>query len=148
MKDLKQKGFSAINNFNLSTTGDIEKVVSKFNIENPQELQYLMFFYIQLYFCRRGCENLDTFTNQTFTIVSDENGSESVVQNIDELTKNHRQNDDQYTINDIMHEHCILGRKFPVAIYKLYVLQLNPNSNYFWQYPKLKKLLTDNTFSA
>ena len=85
MKDWKQKDFAAINHFNLLTTEDIKKVVSKLNIENPQELQYLMFFYIQLYFCHKGCENLDTFTNKMLTIVSDENGSKSAVQNIDEL---------------------------------------------------------------
>ena len=134
-KQLKAEGLATTSYFEPLSNEDVKKVVSSLDINNPQEQQWLIFFYLQIFFCRRGQENLQNFTKDTFAVMVDENSEEYVAQRVDELTKNHREKDHENTFNGTMHKYSNLGEKCPVAIFKLYLSKLNPKCNRFWQHP-------------
>ena len=62
---------------------------------NPLALQRKVFFEIMLFFCRRGRENLRRLTKKCFVVKKDGNGDEYIEKVMDEMTKNHRENDEQ-----------------------------------------------------
>lgn len=133
--DLKKDGLGNIEHFNKISDDDLKLIFDKLNLEIPQQLQWIMFFIIQYYFCRRGQENIEKFTKLTFKIETDQFGNEYICQNIDELTKNHRQNDTSNTFKAKAYA-IPEYEKCPVKIFKLYISKLNPNCDRFWQYIK------------
>ena len=77
---------------------DLERIAEYFtydhmNSPDPRRLQQNIIFYIIYYFCRRGRENLYAMTKDTFQVVCEPNGTEYVIQMIDELDKNHGPDD-------------------------------------------------------
>lgn len=61
---------------------------------NPALLQELCLFYVVLYMCRRGRENLRNMKKNTFALATDpEDHREYIFQQIDEADKNHSHND-------------------------------------------------------
>ena len=76
------------------TAIDLERIHEYFNHDHvtfpdPKRLQQTIIFYIIYFFCCRRRENLHAMTKDTFTIIVQPDGSEYVVQNIDEMDKNH-----------------------------------------------------------
>ena len=77
---------------------DLERIAEYFNYDHisnpdPRRLQQTMIFYIIYFFCRRGRENLYEITKQTFKLVVDPDGTEYLVQDQDEMDKNHGPDD-------------------------------------------------------
>ena len=73
---------------------------NKDHMQNPDQrvLQKQIIFYIIYFFCRRGRENLNEMTRDTFKIDVDvSDGLEYVVQSIDEVDKNHGPDDNTPT---------------------------------------------------
>ena len=73
---------------------DLERIQEYFsydhmNLPDPRRLQQAVIFYIIYYFCRRGRENLYCMTQDTFKVHVNPDGSEYIIQNLDEMDKNH-----------------------------------------------------------
>jgi hypothetical protein len=64
--------------------------------DTPQGLQQKVFFDVMLYLCRRGRENLTELKKTDFSVMKDPSGAKYVTQTRDELTKNHRDDDDAF----------------------------------------------------
>jgi hypothetical protein len=67
---------------------------------------------IRLYFCRRANENMYSMTKDTFKIKTYPNGKKYICKRLDELTKNHR--DDNELISGHMPEDTDCGDLCPV----------------------------------
>ena len=67
------------------------------NSPNPKKLQQQMIFYIIYFFCRRGRENLYDMMQTTYKLVTQPHGLQYVIQEIDEIDKNHGPDDPQRT---------------------------------------------------
>ena len=92
--DAKKQGRGVKKSIPSITPIDLERIAEYFahdHITNPdpRRLQQNIIFYIIYYFCRRGRENLYSMTKETFKIVVEPDGTEYIMQNIDELDKNH-----------------------------------------------------------
>lgn len=92
MKLLKAAGKGFVEHHADIGDNDLKKVVSELSPDDPDQLQLLVWFYLQLYFCRRGIEN-QTQLKKDHYIVREINGQKCIVQKTDELTKNHREQD-------------------------------------------------------
>ena len=95
------------------------------------ELQCKVQFDIRLYFCRRGAENMEKMLKSDFKIRHNPKNNEDYVIKIrDELTKNHRENEN--IVSGIMPENkddplC------PVKSFRKYLSHLHPDNKYMWQ---------------
>ncbi len=58
---------------------------------SPKKLQQAVMFSLMYFTCRRGRENLHEMTPQTYKLFQDGDGLEYIMQDIDELDKNHQQ---------------------------------------------------------
>ena len=73
---------------------DLQRIAAYFSVDHtslpkPKVLQDCVLFYIMFFFCRRGQENLQTMTKDTFKVVVENDGSRYIIQAIDEKDKNH-----------------------------------------------------------
>ena len=77
---------------------DLAKIFSSYDQSspNPKSLQHFVWFNIMYQLIRRGRENLRLHTKQSFAVRVDATGRKYVYQELDELDKNHRQNDDPF----------------------------------------------------
>ena len=93
---LKKEGKGKTKNKPSICRDDIEKMYQSrvCSDDNPVALQYKVFFELCLFFCRRGLENLQDLTKDSFEIKKSSDGIEYLVQVADELTKNHGPSDD------------------------------------------------------
>ena len=76
------------------TKEDLKLIGNYFNINHmtgpqPKVLQHTVQFFIMYFFCRRGIENLYEMTKDHFKLVTEYDGTQYVMQNIDEKDKNH-----------------------------------------------------------
>ena len=86
-----------------------------------------------LYLCRRGQENLRELTKTSFAIKIGANGCKYIEKDIDELTKNHRENDEIEDAGIIAAKNDELC---PVKSYEKYISKLNPKVEFLFQRPK------------
>ena len=113
------------------TKEDLEKLYSSFNLSTPKGLQQKCFFDIMFHLVRRGRENLRQQTKSTFAFATDSQQRKYVYQAVDELDKNHRENDDprDSTTDGRMYER--LGPLCPVKSLKSTFPNYTHNSNPF-----------------
>ena len=81
---------------------DLERIAEYFCYDHmskpdPRRLQQNLIFYIIYFFCQRGRENLYDMKRNTFKLVVEPDGLESVVQDQDEIDKNHNFEDSTKT---------------------------------------------------
>ena len=98
----KKKGKGVRKPYPTVTPIDMERIIEYFNYDHvgkpdPRRLQRHLLFYNIYYFCRRGCENLYTMTKDTFKTVVEHDGTEFLIQAVDELDKNHGPDDPNAT---------------------------------------------------
>lgn len=144
--DLKKTGNGYTNHYDRIDDADIKKIFRTLDHNIPTQLQWLTFFIIQLYFCRRGRENLEKFTKQTFKISKSLSGRRFLSLAEDELIKNRRENDSEgnneggriYENLDI--EIC------PLRIVEMYISKLCVQCDRFWQYSKNSFLNNDKVW--
>ena len=91
---------------------------------------------IMFHLVRRGRENLREQTKDTFAIAVDSQNRIYVYQAVDELDKDHRENDDPQnsTTDGRMYEQP--GPLCPVKTFELYLSKLHPELKFLWQRPK------------
>ena len=100
----------------------------------PAALQRKVQFDICFYFARRGAENMDKMTKNTFKLEYNMQAeSWYVIKDQDELTKNHQNIDEK--VSGFMPENkddplC------PVKSFRKYLEHLNPENNALWQKAK------------
>jgi hypothetical protein len=132
LKHLKEQGKGCVDHRADINEDDMNKITSTLSPNNPTELQLLVWFYFQLYFCRRGVENQAKMTKDHY-IIKTINGKRCIVKNKDELTKNHRGNDltrvDGAIITEQAHSKC------PVKLFENYLAKLCPKNDFLWQLP-------------
>ena len=105
----------------------------------PAQLQKKVMFDIRYYFCRRGNENVEFMTKDMFKLRFDmETKISYVMKIVDELTKNHKENDDELitgfmpsikNCDGSIHPLC------PVRSFENYFTHLNLQTNWLWQKP-------------
>ena len=98
------------------------------------------FFYIQLYFCRRGKENVERMHKATFRIGTDDEGS-FLYQYEDEFNKNHQENDTEASIGGRIY--ATGEQDCSVSLFTKYVNKLSPTCERLWQYAKVDYLESD-----
>ncbi len=75
------------------------------NNPSPKKLQQAVIFFIVFYFCRRGRENLYGMKKNMFTVAFDQEQQLLYVeQNVDEMDKNHSENDPNIANEGRMYE--------------------------------------------
>ena len=104
-----------------------------FDINNPVGLQRKVFFELLLYFCRRGGENLRQLLVTDFAIYKPPDGEEYVEKITDEMSKNHRETDNNHAGSIMMSTNT---ETCPVKSFKKYIANLNPKLNVFFQRPR------------
>ena len=99
-------------------------------------------FDIRYYFCRRGCENIHDMTIGTFELQYDTNtGITYVKKIIDEMTKNHRERDNEIITGfmpQMRNEDGSVSKMCPVRSFENYMNALDKRVNFLWQRPKFK----------
>ena len=112
------------------------------------ELQNKVQFDIRFYMMRRGSENIDKMTKNTFKLEYDTEIGMAYVRKVqDEVTKNHQETDSEIitgfmpqildATTGVPHKLC------PVRSFENYLCHLNPEQISLWQVP-LKKVDTNN----
>ena len=93
---------------------DLERIAEYFAHDHVTTLQQNMIFDIIYYFCSRGRENLYTMKRITsFKLITKTDGSQYVVQHIDELDKNHGPGDSTKTNEGRMY--ATGGKKYLIS---------------------------------
>lgn len=90
--DTKKMGFATVEHHPDISAIDCQAIVRELSDNDPIQLQLLVFFYIMIYFCRRGLENLCEMTKDHFAVKTI-NNIKCIVSNKTELSKNHRENE-------------------------------------------------------
>ena len=115
---------------------DLEKLYSSFDLSTQKGLQQKFLFDIMFHLVRRGRENLRQQTKSTFAFATDSQQRKYVYQAVDELDKNHRENDDprDSATDGRMHERP--GPLCPVKSFENYLSKLHPQQQSLWRRPK------------
>lgn len=134
LSELKREGKAKTEHKPAITKADITKLYESglFNINHPETLQNKVFFEVMLFFCRRGRQNLRQLQKDDFHIGTDTAGVKYVYKAKDELTKNHRENDEAQETQAMF---AIGGPFCPVLAFEKYVSHLNPKNEYLFQRP-------------
>ena len=134
---LKKDGLAKVQHKPPIDDADLKKLYESgvFNTDNPKTLLNKVFFEIMLNFCRRGRQNLRQLKKSHFAVLVDASGKKFVSKVVDELTKNHRENDEEEE-GGMMYE--TEGPFCPVASFEKYLKHLNPQNEFLFQRPKKK----------
>lgn len=133
LKNLKTIGKGVIDHHKDISQSDLQLVIQNLSPENAKELQLLVWFYIQLHFCKRGIENADKVKKNHYAVKTIDD-KKCIVQVVDELTKNHRHNDTTRTNGGLIAEHGQF--KCPVRLFEKYLSKLSPSCDFLWQLPR------------
>ena len=133
---LKKCGFAKIDSHPHISEEDMKRLYSSnvFSLDTLIGLQRKVLFELMLHLCRRGLENQRELTVNDF-VVQRKNGVECVLKTNDEMTKNHREGQENQEEGLMIATGTAL---WPVAVFKLYIQKLNPKCKVFFQRPKAK----------
>jgi hypothetical protein len=106
---LKKEGLAKVQHKLPIANADLKKLYKSavFNVDSPKTLLNKVFFEIMLCFCRRGRQNLRQLKKSHFAVMVDASGKKFVTKVVDELIKNHRENDEaeqggmMYAVNSL-----------------------------------------------
>ena len=132
---LKKRGLGKVDHKDPISPADMKALYQSqvFDCKSPRSLQRKVFFDIMFFLCRRGQENLRELKISDFAVGRTEDGRECVQKVSDELTKNHRED------NEAQDGGIIITTDFtdcPVKSFKKYVAVLNPKLDDFFQRPR------------
>ena len=129
---LKKEGLAKVQHKPPIANADLKKLYES-AVLNPKTLLNKVFFEIMLCFCRRGRQNLCQLKKSHFAVMVDASGKKFVTKVVDELTKNHRENDEAEQ-GGMMY--ATEGPFCPVASFEKYLQHLNPQNEFLFQRPK------------
>ena len=98
-----------------------------FSADNPKTLLNKVFFEIMLCFYRRGRQNLRQLKKSHFKVFKDALRKKFVAKVVDELTKNHRENNEE---EEGRMMYATEGPFCPVASFEKYLQHLNPANEF------------------
>ncbi|CAC5399007.1 unnamed protein product [Mytilus coruscus] len=134
--ELKANGKGATQHFPIISEIDRAKLYSSAFMQpiSPTGLLNKVKFDIRMYFFRRGAENMDKMTKDTFIVKTDpKTKTKYETKKIDELTKNHRFNDKK-NVTALIPEQPE-SPSYPVVAFQKYISKLHPPCNRLWQRP-------------
>jgi hypothetical protein len=134
MKDLKVDGLGNTTHYEMIIASDLELIWTVLDTNVPTQLQWLAFLIIQLYFCKRGRENIELMTKKYLVVRFDDKGKRFFGQSNDELTKNHREHDVEMASNGRLYEDITINGISPFNVVEKYLSKLNTKSERLWQY--------------
>ena len=134
LKKLKIDGFGDTMHYKEIPSEDLKKVTEILDCCVPQQLQWLVFFFIGIFFARRGCENFDIMQKTNIVIQKDQSGKRYISLKKDELTKCRRENNTERGSNGRIYETG--SPKCPVKVIEIYLSKLNEKNIFLWQRPK------------
>ncbi len=136
LKVLKNKGKGTVKHFAEIPEDDMKKVVSSLDITNPTQLQHLAWWYLQLFFCRRGRENTHDMLKSDLVFEAIE-GKMTIRLGRIVGTKNHKEISEDANSGGTICE--IKGNpKCPVSVLQLYLSKLHPDIEWLWQRPSTR----------
>lgn len=140
-REIKATGRAEIKHHPHMVDLDREKLYrsSYLSTDTPYGLYNKVQYDVRYFFCRRGCENMEKMTKSSFSVQTDESSGRKYVTMRDELTKNHR--DDQEAFGGFMPE--TRTPDCPVASFEKYRERLHPDQERFWCYPRDSFLESD-----
>lgn len=134
LKRLKSEGFGNTEHYKEIPSEDLKKVTHLLSYDVPQQLQWLVFIFIGIFFARRGSENFENMKKENIVIETDKSGKRYIFLKNDELTKCRRENNTERGSNGRMYETG--GAKCPVKIIETYLSKLYASNIFLWQRPK------------
>ncbi|KAK2557443.1 hypothetical protein P5673_020169 [Acropora cervicornis] len=133
----RHRGFAKVEHHEPILTEELAKIYSSYDPSSPdpKSLQFFVWFSIMFHLIRRGRENLRLHKRQSFSVSVDRAGRKYVYQHLNELDKNHRQNDDPFDSSGDgrMYENTENPASCPVKAFELYLSKLNPSLDSLWQ---------------
>ena len=136
--ELKKIGQAKVSHHPEITKEDLQKLYLSFDLNTPKGLQDKCMFDIMFFLVRRGRENLREQTKNSFAIAVDAQNRRYIHQAMDELDKNHRENDDPFDATTDGRVYEKPGPLCPVKSFELYLSKLHPDLEFLWQRPKCK----------
>lgn len=95
VKALKSKGKGGVVHKDPIPATDLKKIYEDLTcVENPRTLQQKVFVDVVLHLARRGRDNLRSLEKTNFIIETHSEGNKYISKAVDELTKNHQNNDE------------------------------------------------------
>jgi hypothetical protein len=136
LKKLKDIGKGTIKHYPEIPSDDMKKIISTLDSSNPTELQYLAWWYVQLFFCRRGRENTQEMKKSDL-VFEEVEGSLTIRLGRILSTKNHKEVNEDADSGGLICE--MKGHsKCPVQTLKFYISKLNAGIEWLWQKPTAK----------
>ena len=134
--ELKKIGQAKVSHHPEITKEDLQKLYLSFDLNMPKGLQDKCMFDIMFFLVRRGRESLREQTKNSFAIAVDAQNRRYIHQALDELDKNHRENDDPFDATTDGRVYEKPGPLCPVKLFELYLSKLHPDLEFLWQRPK------------
>lgn len=136
LKVNKRAGKDVTKSFTPINAEDMRRLMSSgvFGVETPKKLQDLVWFSIQFFFCRRGCEGVRELKKDSFIFLVDAEGREYVRLAYHESSKNHP-GGFKNTNDPVKKMYATGGPNCPVNALKVYLNKLNPESDALYQRP-------------
>ncbi|KAL4227037.1 AP-2 complex subunit sigma [Mactra antiquata] len=135
---LKLEGKAETKHKDIISETDLKKLYNSevLSIDNPDTLLNKVFLDNLLHFSKRGRENLRAMKKTDFRFCTDSNGRRYVT-DVSKLSKNRRDDDDDYTGSNRMYEDKGNPR-CPFAAFIKYMSKLHPDCDAFFQRPLTK----------
>ena len=146
LKNIRASSKGLVKHFPEIEPEDLIKLYKSFNIETPVGLQEKVWLDIMFYFIRRGRENMRQITKSTFAVGCDASGKNFVYQVSGENDKNHSVDDGQFDTSGEGRMYETNSALCPYKSFVKYLNKLNPALNSFWQRPRPKFSLLDDTW--
>ena len=136
LKKMKREGKDDTKSYKPISSGDLQKLIRSgvLGTDNPLQLQDLVWFSIQFYLCRRGCEGVKEFTKSSFLFHTDDRGIPYITLAYNEASKNHP-GGFKDTNDPKKRMYATGGPLCPVNALKMYMGKLHPNCEAFYQRP-------------
>jgi hypothetical protein len=108
-------------------------IVSKLSIDDPQQLQWLSWLYMQLFLCRRGVEK--THSMKKTDVIIENSGTYSIIRLRNQEVKNHKEVNEDGENGGVIRS--VPGNlKCPFSVISTYLSHLNSKCDSLWQRPK------------
>jgi hypothetical protein len=147
LKSLKEKGLGFVRHYPDIYKEDLSTILNTLDENDPQQLQWMTWIFIMLFFCRRGVENLANMEKSHIKEKMSNKGVKYLIFEHCELTKNHQEINEDIESGGVICE--VQGNpKCPLRTTLKYMSLLHPSVNYLWQRPKAKITETESIWYA
>ena len=139
LKALRREGKENVQHKAVIESADLIKINNSpfMSPHTPDGLLRKVWFYVTLYWCRRGCEGQRSLRRDSFKFAKDADGNDFITMSHDELTKNHLGGFDEKTCEERQTRLYSIGQDGDAfSCFQLYASKLNPKQEAFFQKPR------------